>query len=78
MSLCVLVSNWRGVEVMSEEQLRTQLYDSLEHRALIYHAIFEELQGGIGRRSGGGDYFRGPSIVAASNWGGKICPVCTR
>jgi hypothetical protein len=33
---------------MSEEQLRTQLYESFKHRALIYHAIFEELREELG------------------------------
>jgi hypothetical protein len=33
---------------MSAEQLRTQLYDSFKQRALIYHAIFEELREEIG------------------------------
>jgi hypothetical protein len=29
---------------MSEEQLRTQLYDSFKNRALIYYLIFDELR----------------------------------
>jgi hypothetical protein len=33
---------------MSEERLRTELYDSFKHRAMIYHAIFEELREELG------------------------------
>jgi hypothetical protein len=33
---------------MSEEPLRTQLYDSFKNRALMYHLIFEELREELG------------------------------
>jgi hypothetical protein len=33
---------------MSEEQLRTQLYDSFKNRALIYYLIYDELRAELG------------------------------
>ena len=33
---------------MSDQRLRTQLYEAFKHRALIYHAIFEELREELG------------------------------
>jgi hypothetical protein len=33
---------------MSEEQLRSQLYDSFKNRAMIYHLIFDELREDLG------------------------------
>jgi hypothetical protein len=34
--------------MMSEDQLRTQLYDSFKNRAMIYHLIFDELRQELG------------------------------
>lgn len=33
---------------MSEERLRTQLYDSFKNRAILYYLIFDELRGELG------------------------------
>jgi hypothetical protein len=36
------------VQIMAEQQLRTELYESFKNRAMIYHSIFEVLRTELG------------------------------
>jgi hypothetical protein len=36
------------IDVMSEDQLRTQLYDSFKNRAIVYYLIYDELRAELG------------------------------